>query len=330
MRMRPPERRRPPTPARRVGPWALCAGLLLAGCTQPVARLAGGDTLAPPWALQALPGSEAGARLWGLERAARVPPLRYRVVVVPGSGCAGMGPLAERYFAGLLHAEVLVLHKRGVHPGDRTPPDQCPSGFVQADALSTWRADAQAALQAWAAGPGRADALPTVLVGISEGGELLPHLAPQVPRLAGLVLLSASGLDPREAGRLQAQRLGAQAAWRALEQAQAGPQPDSDVVQGRSLRYWRALWRWRVAQPLIDEPWPLLQVWGAADALVPPAAYERFAARAQGRTAPFCSHRLPQADHGLQSPQGDGVALLWARLEQWARQPDKGWCAPWP
>ncbi|WP_084690529.1 alpha/beta hydrolase [Comamonas granuli] len=326
--MRPPERRRPPRQARRVGAWTLCASLLLAGCAQPVSRPPGGAALAPPWALQALPGSEAGTRLWALERAARVPPLRYRVLVIPGSGCAGLAPLAERYFAGLLHAEVLVLHKRGVHPLDRTPPDQCPARFVQADALSTWRADARAALQAWAARPGRADAVPTVLVGISEGGELLPHLAPQVPRLAGLVLLSASGLDPRDAAHLQAQRQGAQAAWQALEQAQDGPQPDTAVVQGRSLRYWRALWHWRVAQPLIDGPWPLWQVWGDADALVPPTAYERFAAQAQSRTAPFCSHRLPQADHGLQSPQGDGVQWLWARLEQWARQPAQGWCAP--
>lgn len=305
------------------------SGIWLAGCAAPAASTATSPapSLAAPWALQSWPDSGEGVTLWALHRPARVPPLRYRVVVVPGSGCAGMGAFASRYFAGLLHAEVLVLHKRGVHPLDSTPPAECPERFVQADALSTHLADAQVAVQAWAARLPAGDALPTVLVGISEGGELLPRLAPQVPRLAGLVLLSASGLDPRDAGRLQAQRLGVLGAWQALEQAQAGPSPDSAVVQGRSLRYWRDLWRWSVAQPLLDGPWPVLQVWGGADALVPPVAYERFAALAVGRQAPFCSHRLPLAGHGLQTGERDGVQALWALLERWGRQPSLGWCA---
>ena len=63
---------------------------------------------------------------------------RYRVVVVPGSGCAGMGPFADRYFRGLLHAQVTVLHKPGVHPADTTPAADCPARFVQADHLSAW------------------------------------------------------------------------------------------------------------------------------------------------------------------------------------------------
>lgn len=39
---------------------------------------------------QRLPGAH-GEELWALQRGPLVPPLRYRVVVVPGSGCAGMG-----------------------------------------------------------------------------------------------------------------------------------------------------------------------------------------------------------------------------------------------
>ena len=290
------------------------------------------DGAAPPGAASAfyqrpLPG-QAGVMLQALERAPRLAPLRYRVIVIPGSGCDGLGAWADRYFAGLLHAQVLVLHKPGVQPGDRTAPGRCPPSFVATDALAAWQAHAQAAVQAWAARSDDNVALPTVLVGISEGAELLPGLAPQVPQLAGLVLLASSGLDPREAGALQAQRLGALPAWAALERAQAGSGPDSDVVQGRSLRYWRDLWHWPVAQPLIDGPWPMIQVWGGADELVPPQAYAGFHARAQGRWAPFCARSLPDADHDLQSGQRDGVQQVWAWLEQWARQPGDGLCAP--
>lgn len=272
-----------------------------------------------------LPGAE-GARLQALVRVERAAPLRYRVVVLPGSGCAGLGPFAERYFAGLLHARVWVLHKPGVRPDDRTPPGDCPADFIQADALSAWQAHALAAVQALVQEEGAA--VPTVLVGISEGAELLPALAPELPQLAGLVLLSSSGLDPREAGEMQARRLGVLPAWEALDRAQAGAAPDGTVEQGRSLRYWRDLWRWPLARPLIDGPWPLLQLWGEADALVPPEAYRRFGERAGARAAPFCARGLPQADHGLQSNGRDGVQQLWAWLEQWARAPGQGLCAP--
>lgn len=301
-----------------------------------------GEPLAPvgAWSVRHLPG-EAGATLAALARPERTAPARFRVIVVPGSGCAGMGPWAERYFAGLLHAPVLVLHKPGVDPFARTPPGDCARSFVQQDRLSTWLAHARAALQADALVQQQrgGSPLPQVLVGISEGAELLSGLAPHVPRLAGLVLLSASGLDPRDAGALQAQRLGADADWVALGAKVGGGLPDSAVVQGRSLGYWRDLWRWPVAQPLIDSPWPLMQVWGGADALVPAAAYEHFAqkvrqGRVQGAPEAWCARRIDGADHGLQRRAGpagdalDGVQQVWAWLEQWARDPRAGLCAP--
>ena len=319
------------------------------------------------WQVQALPlpaslqaplqasGAPDGA-LRALVRDARTPPLRYRVIVVPGSGCAGMGPVADRYFAGLLHAQVLVLHKPGVHPMDATPSGACPAGFVRRDALGAWQAAARAALLAHEAT--HPATLPTVLVGISEGGELLPGLAPAVQGLAGMVLMASSGLDPREAGALQAQRQGHAADWNALGALQANPAADDAVIaQGRSLRYWRDLWSWPLQQPLIRSPWPVLQAWGEADELVPPAAYERFAQQLSGalrtgeRTAPWCTLRVPGANHGLQAAPAappdaaqpgaaqpnaarpdaarpDGVQRVWAVLEQWARTPQGGLCAP--
>ncbi len=295
----------------------LAAGLLTGGCVQAQPLFASGT----------LPGLSADMPV--LQRDALQPPLRYRVIVLPGSGCSGMAPIATRYFAGLLHAQVLVLHKPGVDLQAGPAPRNCPDGFTQRDSLSRWQAQARAALRADALVRQDVPPLPQLLVGISEGAELLPGLAAEVPHLAGLVLLSGSGLDPLEAGVLQAQRLGQLPAWRALDAAQRSDAPDSTEVEGRSLRYWRDLWRWRVAGPLLASPWPILQAWGDADALVPAEAYQRFAERAQGRTGnvgPFCSLRLPGADHGLQQGAEDGVQRLWAWLENWGRAPQGGLC----
>ena len=290
------------------------------------------------FSLQVLPGSQ-GARVPTLQRAERTAPARYRVIVLPGSGCAGMAPVAARYFAGLLHAQVLVLHKPWVDPAARTPPGQCSAAFVQADALGAWRDHALAALRADARAQAALQArtgrlpLPQVLVGISEGAELLAALAPQVPHLALVVLMGASGLDPREAGALQAQRLGLGQRWQSIGTAVHSDGldtwPDNRVLEGRSLRYWRDLWHWPLAAPLQAGPWPLWQVWGADDALVPAAAYGRFAAQlqAQARSAPHCPRSLPGADHGLQGLQADGVQQVWAALEQWARTPQAGACS---
>lgn len=301
---------------------------------------AAADRAGAPFAVRTLPGAAgSGVSLQALVRPERFSPARYRVIVVPGSGCAGLGPWAERYFAGLLHAQVLVLHKPGVDTWARTAPADCGSGFVQRDRHSSWVAHALAALAADEAEQARerertgASALPQLLVGVSEGAELLPALAPQVPRLAGLVLVGASGLDPQHAGALQAKRRHALRDWQALGQAVQGPLPDGTVLQGRSLGYWRDLWRWPVAEPLLHGPWPLLQAWGSADALVPPAAYAQFARRAAGRRAPYCAWVAEGAGHGLQGGAGptgprDGLQRLWAIAERWARAPAQGLCGP--
>ncbi len=322
-----------------LGAWRWATGAVLAAAVgaavaQPTAVAQPPGPVAPATAAPSghfeplvLPG-EHGEVLRALQRSERVPPLRYRVIVLPGSGCAGLGSLADRYFAGLLHAQVLVLHKPGVSPGDRTAPADCPHDFVSRDRHSTWLAHARAALRADALQRQGQPALPQLLVGISEGAELLPALAPEVPQLAGLVLIGSSGLDPQEAGALQARRLGVAGDWAALAQIVAGAPHDSVVVQGRSLGYWRDLWSWPLALPLLRSPWPLLQVWGGDDALVPAVAYTRFETLAALRTAPYCARRIEGADHGLQQPGRDGVQQVWAWAEQWARAPGAGLCGP--
>ncbi len=284
-------------------------------------------TLPEGWSVQQLPGATLGRHISLLQRSSLVTPVRFRVIVIPGSGCTGFASFAERYFAGLLHAQVQVLHKPGVDVQAGPVPERCPVGFVEADSLESWRDDAIAALKLLEHGDnhrpnddGNNQRVPILLVGISEGGELLPSLAAAIPNVDGVVLLSSSGLDPREAGALQAARLGEQRAWHRLTKAVDSSLPDTTITEGRTLRYWRTFMRWPLAQPLIDAPLPLLQVWGDADELVPPVAYQRFTERARMRNAPFCSWRMPGASHSLQTlDAADGLQKVWARVEAWAR-----------
>src|SRR5450830_256416 len=315
---------------------ALALGFANAGLSAETVAITAPAPLPAEWSLDTLPGAHSGVILTVLKRSALAAPARYRVVVVPGSGCTGWRPVAARYFAGLLHAELLVLHKPGVDI-DASLSADCAPDFVAQDTLSSWRDHAQAALQAHfslsrTSSPTTPE-LPVLLVGISEGAELLPALADSVPSLAGVVMISAPGLDPREAGELQAWRRGRWFDWQALQEAQASGERDDHLLAGRTLGYWRDFWRWSLAKPLLDAPWPLLRVWGDADAFVAVAAYQRFGQQAQTRAAPFCDLRLPGADHGLQSAppgQRDGVQWLWAQLEAWARHPAPGLCAHLP
>jgi len=327
---------------------ALAVGLPLAfasaGASADTGADAAADTTAIPdpaalpaeWSIATLPGAHVGVTLIVLKRAALAAPARYRVVVLPGSGCTGWRPVAARYFAGLLHAELLVLHKPGVDI-NASLKAQCSPNFVAQDTLSSWRDHATAALRAYFS-PFKTPSLktpelPVLLVGISEGAELLPALADTVPTLAGVVMVSAPGIDPRDAGELQALQWGRSLDWQALQALQASSERDDRLAAGRTLGYWRDFWRWPLATPLLDAPWPLLRVWGDADALVPMAAYQRFAQQAQSRRALFCDLRLPGADHGLQGAppdQRDGLQWLWAQLEAWARHPAPGLCAQLP
>lgn len=283
--------------------------------------------LSPDWSVKTLPGAYPGHRLKLLERSSRVSPLRFRVIVIPGSGCTGFAPIADRYFAGLLHAKVQVLHKQATDIQAGPSPQHCPDGFIKSDSLTVWRDDAIAALrfldqqEGLSTVNGESKQIPpTILVGISEGGELLPDIASAMPSVVGLVLLSSSGLDPRDAGAMQAARLGEQDAWDQLSRIAHSTDSDQTELEGRTLRYWRDLMQWQVAQSLMDSPLPVLQVWGDADLLLPPAAFEAFAALADNRRAQFCSWRLPGADHGLQGPAAsDGLKLVWAQLEYWGR-----------
>ncbi len=258
--------------------------------------------------------------LW--HRAALVVPQRYRVVVLPGSGCTGWGPFAAGYTAGLLHAEILLLQKPEAEPHGGPAPSDCSARFIARDALSAWESDAVAALREWNAHADLATEtpVPTMVVGVSEGVEVMAQVAASLPNVVALVAMSHPGLDPWPLARRQAELRGQRTAWQALEHALAdGGRSDGEILEGRTLRYWRELRTWQVEQPLRDAPWPLLQASGEDDVLIPPQAYAHFRDAMAGRAAPVCVMRLTGADHGLQGPRGNGLKKVWALLEDWGR-----------
>lgn len=270
------------------------------------------------WQIRPLPTAQADRQIQALWRAASHGPPLYRLVVIPGSGCAGMGPLAQRYFDGLHAAEIWIVHKPHTRPWVATPPDQCDNQFVQYDSLLRWQTDALAALQTVSL---QRPHLPLLLMGISEGAEILPALAAHSgDLLMGLVLLSAPGLDPVQAFQLQLHKRGQATVWAELEVKVKSALPDEHLVHGRSLRYWRDLWGWVLSVPLFAINRPVLQVWGDADELIPSSAYQAFAEQSRGQIMVLCSWRWPGANHALRTPEGmQAQQQLWPILDRWAR-----------
>lgn len=269
------------------------------------------------WHSEVLPGSSPPRQLVGLRREATVEPALLQLVVVPGSGCTGFAPFAARYFQGLTRARVLVLHKPYSDIFAGSAPAECSPDFVQYDSLSAWRDDAVAALQ-YVAGHDNHQ-LPTIVLGISEGAEIVPHLIHAVDNPIGMLFVSAAGLDPSVVGRMQASRLGQTTAWNRVEEQAASGLPDGMLVEGRTLRYWRDMFAWRVSTPRAAAKMPLLRVWGGNDALVPQSAYAVLSATLAGQIEPLCDWRMDAADHGLQTGSVDGMQLIWPRLVQWAK-----------
>lgn len=277
-----------------------------------------------PWHWKAIPSGAASSApdvptVWALQRPALVGDAQYRVLILPGSGCTAWQSVASRYTAGLRHAEVTLLHKPGVdlHAPQVQPP--CVPEWSRHESLAVWRDQARQAVAALANGWATSSALPTVLVGVSEGAELLPALQAELTGPLALVLVGSSGLDPREQGAAQMVAQGAESEWTQLVAAIQSDRSDAEVLHGRSLRYWRDFWSWPLMQPLLDSSWPVLRAWGTADASVASAAYQAGWARAEHRSIPWCDLVVLRGDHGLQRPGLDGIQRVWARLESWAR-----------
>lgn len=235
-----------------------------------------------------------------------------RVYVVPGSGCAGIATLLPHYFSSLPTREVVVLHKRHTHAADWPAPRPCPVAFTLADHLPTWR-------QAWQQfldedlthRPVRHEH--TVLVGISEGAELLPALQLQGQAPGLRVLLASPGLDPWQALQLHLAQENDPRFLHELQTAMARPVDTDDPVAqpwvgGRTTAYWRAMSTWSVGTMLQHGTGRALVLMGTRDARQSPDALKAF--NRQHLRPGVCSVLIDGADHGLQV-NGQQWPMLW-------------------
>lgn len=235
-------------------------------------------------------------------------------------------PAGQAWLDAWPEAEIRVLLKPGIDAAGRCAPH-----FAARDRLRDWARAARLAIDSSATSAQPLQPLPTLLVGLSEGGEILASLAPAVEGLSGLVLIAAPGLDPQSWAAEQAAREHDTAGWRALLAQASSDAPDETLLDGRSLGYWRDLLQWQQQAALLALPVPLARAWGERDERIPAAAYARFASLAANRPGGWCDWSVPAANHALQGPQGDGVAQLLKRLSAWSRrEASSSLCSAWP
>jgi hypothetical protein len=258
-------------------------------------------------------------------------PPRYRAYVIPGSGCRGLAPIAANYFRGLRQGEVVVVHKQHVDASLWPGPTPCSVEFNRHDSLSNWARDASQFV-GWhlATFPTNAASTPLVLVGISEGAELLPWLVRRHPAIGHVVMVGSTGLDPWEAMALQAQRLGAPGFMSELQARLEEPSlKDTDPLAERSVGYWRSLSIWPFSEPLLALDRPLWMGFGEKDASVPLDGLVRFVQRAQARGKTLCVAVFTKADHGLQAAGQDRLQTFWSWIDAAVTQGQPaGDCSP--
>ena len=201
-------------------------------------------------------------------------------------------------------------------PWRRPPPEACGADFVAHDDLVVWAREASRFVSWHLAAHPPPVGHPVLLVGISEGAELVPSLVRAVPGISQVSLVGSTGLDPLDALQLQASHLGATAfVGHMLAQVQDAQVSDQAQLADRSMAYWRSLAAWPLADPLLEMPQPIWMGFGAQDVNVPLEGLERLMALAARKNRLICAVVFPGADHALQRSGSDDLQTFWALVE---------------
>lgn len=248
------------------------------------------------------------------------------IFVFGGSGCIAMGPILPDYFRGLEGESgplrVFVLHKRFV--GAFTESTPCSDDFVRWDHPRQWLADYQEFVESLLAhgDPGR-----VVLVGISEGGEVVPLLARRISRVTHVVLLGNPGADSLESYRALGEKHGIGEVDRVLRALREPPPLDPDSpkarVAGRSWRYWSELAELKTRESILELALPIMIGMGGADVLMPVELVQQTRdAHAKRGRGPLTLAVFPDADHGLfdASRGRNRLPDFWHQVDLWLGQ----------
>lgn len=248
------------------------------------------------------------------------------IFVFGGSGCIAMGPILPDYFRGLEGESgplrVFVLHKRFVDAFSQAAP--CGDNFVRWDHPRQWLADYREFVESQLS---RGDPGRVVLVGISEGGEVVPLLARSINQVTHVVLLGNPGADSLESFRALGQNHGIGEFDHVLRALREPPPLDPDSagarVAGRSWRYWSELPQLKTRQSILELEIPIMIGMGGADTLVPAelAQQTRDAHAKRGRGS-LTLAVFPDADHGLfdASRGRNRLPDFWHQVDLWLAQ----------
>lgn len=241
--------------------------------------------------------------------------------VVPGSECVSMGPYLPQYFNGLDGAggpfRIFILHKRFIEP--HSNGKDCGRDFVEADHPSRWLADYSEFIAVQLQMARDNGALPdkVIVLGISEGGEVVPLLAHRHPQITHVAIFANGGMNPADSFRLQARRHGFSREAAELEAFCQDAPAQSDAA-GRSCRYWTEMFALDHTANLLALDIPILVAMGEADQAIPPDSArfltERFAA--EGKTN-LTALLIPGADHALTRNGISLLPFLWGAFDRW-------------
>ncbi|MBC7500634.1 MAG: hypothetical protein H7315_09060 [Herminiimonas sp.] len=200
------------------------------------------------------------------------------VFVVSGSGCNSMQYFLPRYFRGLEGESgplrISILQKRFIDERAWNASNACSRAFVEADHLSRWLADQTEFIlhELTMLRDQHIVAQRIVIVGISEGGDMVPLLTRQIPGVTHAVILANGGMDPLDAYRLQAIKHGRASGLdtlAALDRRPSEPDAPAHDIGGRTWRYWAELRDLRHTDNLLAMSIPVWMAMGDADLAVP-------------------------------------------------------------
>ncbi len=241
------------------------------------------------------------------------------VFVVSGSDCISMQDMLPQYFDGFEGGpgsmRIFILHKRFIGTSD------CGSRFIEMDYPSRWADDQTEFIlaQLFIARMNRQVPSKVLVLGISEGAEVVPLLARRIGDVTHAALLGNGGMNPYDALRMQAAKYGFADALREIDSiCNDNPNSFREVVADRSCRYWSELRSLKHSDHLLQLDIPLFVAMGESDRMVPieSAWYIRDRFAAAGKTN---LHVLAvrDADHGFRKQDGAALPLVWRTLARW-------------